>query len=138
MRKRCLFCGRFFIADRRVGDRQKACHREPCKQKRKRVAQRRWCENNPGYFQGRYPYVQQWRERRKSSGTSGPGMIHDKIPTSKPCLRLILVMPGDDTRRDPAAEAESVYLCGRWVGIDPDTRQDRHGKRVSLKWYHPD
>jgi hypothetical protein len=93
--KRCLFCGQFFIADRRVGDRQKACHRESCKKKRKAVAQRRWCENNPGYFQGRYPYVKQWRERRKSSETSGSGMIQDKIPISKPCLRLILVIPGD-------------------------------------------
>ena len=95
MGKRCLFCGQFFIADPRVGDRQKACHREPCKQKRKRVAQHRWCENNPGYFQGRYPYVKQWRERRKSSETSSPGMIQDKIPLLKPCLRLILVIPGD-------------------------------------------
>jgi hypothetical protein len=93
--KRCLFCGEFFVADPRVGDRQKACHREPCKQKRKREAQHRWCENNPGYFQGRYPYVKQWRERRKFSKTSGPGMIQDKIPPLKPSLRLILVIPGD-------------------------------------------
>jgi hypothetical protein len=60
------------------------------------VAQRRWCENNPGYFQGRYPYVKQWRQQRKSSLlASGPGMIQDKIPLSKPCLRLILVIPAD-------------------------------------------
>jgi hypothetical protein len=60
------------------------------------VAQHRWCESNPGYFQGRYPYVKQWREQRRSSHqTSGPGMIQDKIPLSKPCLRLILVIPGD-------------------------------------------
>ena len=95
MGKRCLFCGQFFIPDPRVGDRQKACHREPCKKKRKTVAQRRWCENNPGYFQGRYPYVKQWREQRKlSSGGTHPGMIQDKIPLLKPCLRLILVIPG--------------------------------------------
>ena len=95
MGKRCLFCGQFFVPDPRVGDRQKACRREACKQKRRWVAQRRWCEDNPGYFQGRYPYVKQWRERRRSSETSGPGMIQDKIPISKPCLRLILVIPGD-------------------------------------------
>jgi hypothetical protein len=94
--KRCLFCGQFFIPDPRVGDRQKACHREPCKKKRKTVAQRRWCENNPGYFQGRYPYVKQWREQRKPSHQrSGPGMIQDKIPLLEPSLRLILVIPGD-------------------------------------------
>jgi len=93
--KRCLFCGQFFIPDPRVGDRQKACHREPCKRKRKTVAQRRWCENNPGYFEGRYPYVKQWREQRKlSHQRSRPGMIQDKIPLLEPCLRLILVIPG--------------------------------------------
>lgn len=60
------------------------------------MAQRRWCENNPGYFQGRYPYVKQWREQRKSlRRVSGLGMIQDKIPLSKPCLRLILVIPAD-------------------------------------------
>jgi hypothetical protein len=91
--KRCLFCGQFFIPDSRAGDRQKACHREPCKKKRKAEAQRRWCESNPGYFQGRYPYVKQWRQQKKS--LSVPGVIQDKRPHSEPCLRLILVIPGD-------------------------------------------
>ena len=60
------------------------------------MAQRRWCENNPGYFKGRYPYVKQWREQRKSlPGGTGPGMIQDKIPLLEPCLRLILVIPAD-------------------------------------------
>jgi hypothetical protein len=94
--KRCLFCGRFFVPDPRVGERQKACPREPCKKKRKAVAQRAWCENNPGYFQGRYPYVKQWRQQKKSSPMgSGQGVIQDKIPLSKPCLRLILLIPAD-------------------------------------------
>ena len=94
--KRCLFCGRFFIPDPRVGERQKACHRGECKKKRKRVAQRAWCDKNPGYFKDRYPYVKQWRQRRKSSlGPSGQGVIQDKIPLCKPCLRLILVIPAD-------------------------------------------
>jgi hypothetical protein len=94
--KRCLFCGQFFVPDPRVGERQKACHQEPCKKRRKTAAQRRWCQNNPGYFEGRYPYVKQWREQRKSSlRAPGPGMIQDKIPLSKPCLRLILVIPAD-------------------------------------------
>ena len=95
MGKKCLFCGRFFIPDPRVGDRQKACHREPCKKKRKTTAQRQWCENNPGYFQERYPYVKQWREQKKlSSGGTRSSMIHDKIPLLEPSLRLILVIPG--------------------------------------------
>ena len=60
------------------------------------VAQHRWCENNPGYFQGRYPYVKQWREQKKlAHGGADPQMIQDKIPLSKPCLRLILMIPAD-------------------------------------------
>jgi len=98
--KRCLFCGQFFVPDSRVKDRQKACYREPCKQKRRTMAQRRWCEKNPGYFQGRYPYVKQWREQKKlSSGGPLSGMIQDKIPLSKPCQRLILVIPVDQDGR---------------------------------------
>ena len=84
------------MPDPRVGQRQKACHREPCKRQRKVVAQRTWCENNPGYFQGRYPYVRQWRQEKKlSSEGVDPGRIQDKIPPSKPCQRLILVIPAE-------------------------------------------
>ena len=59
------------------------------------MAQRRWCENNPGYFEGRYSYVKQWREQQKLSSGRALGMIQDKIPLSKRCLRLILVIPAD-------------------------------------------
>ena len=96
MGKKCLFCGRYFVPDPKVGRRQKACYREPCKKRRKALAQRAWCDRNPGYFQGRYPYVKQWREQKKlASGGAPPEMIQDKIPLSKPCLRLILVIPAD-------------------------------------------
>jgi hypothetical protein len=94
--KRCLFCGRYFVPDPKVGERQKACYREPCKKRRKALAQRAWCDRNPGYFQGRYPYVKQWREQKKlASGGTHPQMIQDKIPLSRPCLRLTLVIPAD-------------------------------------------
>jgi hypothetical protein len=79
-----------------VGDWQKACHREPCKKKRKTVAQRQWCENNQGYFQGWYQYVKQWREQKKLSfQVTHLGMTQGKIPLLEPCLRSILVIPGD-------------------------------------------
>ena len=110
MGKRCLFCGQFFIPDPRVKDRQKACHRELCKKKRKAVAQQRWCESNPGYFQGRYPYVKQWREKKRlSSGTTHSVMIQDKIPLLEPCLRLILVIPGG--RNGMIQQAEANQSC---------------------------
>ena len=100
MVKRCVFCGRFFIPDYRIGERQKACFREACKNARKQQAQREWVQKNPGYFQGRYPYVKGWREKRKSSlGTPGAEMIQDEILSSKPLLRLILLIPAEKGQR---------------------------------------
>ena len=86
----------FFIPDYRIGERQKACFLEMCKKARKQKAQREWVQKNPGYFQGRYPYVKEWRERRKSSlGITEPGTIQDKIPLGRPWQRLILLILAD-------------------------------------------
>jgi hypothetical protein len=94
--KRCIVCGRFFIPDPRVGERQKVCRRDSCKKARKHLAQRAWCKKNPGYFGGRYPYVKQWRESKKASlEASGQPMIQDKTLHSKPLLRLILSIPAE-------------------------------------------
>jgi hypothetical protein len=94
--KKCQFCGRFFIPDYRVGERQKACRRAECRRARKRLAQEKWCAKNPGYFQGRYPYVKEWRLRKRATlQPSLPEMIQDEIPPSKPLLRLILLIPGE-------------------------------------------
>ena len=74
MVKRCLFCGRYFTPDYRVGERQKSCGRPDCNKARKKKAQDAWTEKNPGYFQGRYPYVKAWRARK---------MIQDEIVLKK-------------------------------------------------------
>jgi CDP-diacylglycerol pyrophosphatase len=84
MVKRCLFCGRYFTPDYRVKDRQKSCGRPECKKARKKKAQEAWTEKNPGYFQGRYPYVKAWRARK---------MIQDEIPTKKPYVELVIRIP---------------------------------------------
>lgn len=86
MARRCLFCGRFFVPDPRVGDRQKACGRDLCKRKRKHLAHRLWCEKNPDYFKDHYvSYVKPWRERR----SSGKDDKRRDRP-AKPYLKLIL------------------------------------------------
>ena len=36
MQKRCINCGRYFIAARRIGEKQKVCGREACKRERKK------------------------------------------------------------------------------------------------------
>jgi len=90
--KRCLFCGRFFVPDPRVGERQKACRREGCKRKRKRLAHRLWCEKNPDYFKDHYiHYVKPWRERRRTS----QGADKRRDSPGRAYLRLILPIMGD-------------------------------------------
>ena len=61
----CGYCGRYFVPDVRVGTRQKACFQPACKKLRKKEAQEMWCAKNPGYFQGRYPYVKAWRQKKR-------------------------------------------------------------------------
>ena len=95
MRKRCAYCGRYFIPDRRVGSKQKACSRFECRKKRKQDAQKRWLAKNEGYFSGRYEEVKEWRKRKKEA--SGGGMIQDEIPRSKPIRKYVLLIPEDKT-----------------------------------------
>ena len=41
-------------------------------------------------------YVKEWRQRKEATvRPSGPEMIQDEIPPSKPLLRLILLIPGE-------------------------------------------
>ncbi len=87
MVKRCLFCGRYFTPDYRVGDRQKSCGRPECRRARKRTAQEEWVRKNPGYFVDLYEtYVKPWRRRR---------MIKDEIPSEKPLQKLVILIPDD-------------------------------------------
>lgn len=97
MVKRCLFCGRYFVPDRRVGARQKACGRGECKRARKQLAQGQWTEKNPEYFKGRYWYVKEWRAKRKGAQdevSEGKEVIQDKIPLQKSWYKLVLLVPG--------------------------------------------
>jgi hypothetical protein len=98
--KTCLFCGRYFQPDPRVGKKQRACFREVCRKARKQLAQSQWCERNPGYFHGRYEYVKQWRRKRKESArVSGEMMIQDEIPAKKSLFKMIFLIPGGLKRR---------------------------------------
>jgi len=82
--KRCLFCGRYFEPDKRVGSRQKACQRAQCKRARKQLAQGKWLEKNPEYFKGRYWYVKDWRAKRKNSpGGINPDTRQNNPPADK-------------------------------------------------------
>jgi hypothetical protein len=87
---RCAYCGQYFMPDVRVGIRQKACFQPACKKLRKKDAQKTWCGKNPGYFQGRYPYVKAWRKKKR--------VIQDEIPPRKPYVELILRIPDKKKR----------------------------------------
>jgi len=61
-KKKCLYCGREFIVDPRVGQRQKACSVQ-CQKHRKKGNNKAFSKSNPGYWDGRYEYVKQWRQK---------------------------------------------------------------------------
>lgn len=90
MLKKCEFCGRFFVPDRRVGNRQRACFLADCKAARKQTSQKEWLSGEPGYFRGRYPYVKEWRQKRCDKAAE---VIQDEIPPAKPLLKLVFVVP---------------------------------------------
>jgi hypothetical protein len=90
--KHCEFCGRFFVPDPRVGNRQRACFRDVCKKSRKHASQQAWlAQQEPGYFSGRYQYLKEWRQERNQVKAE---VIQDKLPPVKPCLKLVLLVPG--------------------------------------------
>lgn len=97
MGKRCAYCGRYFVPDRRVGNRQKACGFEACRRKRKQESQRRWSEQNPGYFKGRYDYVKEWRQRRKGFLRPHDKMIQDERAASRSMASYVLLIPEGKT-----------------------------------------
>ena len=92
MSKHCEFCGRFFVPDPRVGDRQRACSRPECQDTRKRSSKRAWLERETpaGYFAGRYSYVKEWRKKRRQAMSK---VIQDEIPPSKPVVKLVFWVP---------------------------------------------
>ena len=62
MQKKCRYCRRLFRPDPRVKkDLQKACGQTSCQKMRKKEAQKKWVEENPDYFKGRYlEYTRSW------------------------------------------------------------------------------
>jgi hypothetical protein len=90
--KHCEFCGRFFVPDSRVGNRQRACFRSECQDTRKRSSKQAWRarETPGGYFAGRYSYVKEWRKKRRQAMSK---VIQDEIPPAKPVVKLVFWLP---------------------------------------------
>lgn len=113
--KRCVYCGRFFKPDNRIGDRQKSCKDKECQKKRKKESQRRWLETNPGYFRGRYPNTKEWRSRHpeyQRQWRAKRREIQDEIPPEKPIKTLRLVVPDKWLKGEIQDEIRFVRQCG--------------------------
>ena len=94
--KHCEFCGRFFIPDRRTGNRQRSCQRPECRKLRKAASQAAWASKNNDYFKDRYENTQIWRaahpgyqrQRRRKIRE-----IQDAIPDSSRIKSVRLLVP---------------------------------------------
>jgi len=104
--KRCHYCGRLFVPDSRVRDRQKACS-VSCQKLRKRENNRFYRQKNPGYWKNHYEdcvkpwrqqhpdYQRQWRQRRKRGRYPGEiqaeriGKAIELTERTRLCLREI-------------------------------------------------
>lgn len=113
--KRCGYCGKYFRPDYRVGERQKACKDRLCQTRRKKEAQKRWLEANPGYFNGRYEYVKQWRKEHpdyQRRWRAKRREIQDETSPSKPILIIRLAIPAKLLKGEIQDEIRLVRQCG--------------------------
>ena len=90
-----------------------------------------WVEANPGYFQGRYGYVREWRKRNpdyQRRWREKRREIQDEIPPENPVKTMRLVIPEkwlaveiqDEIRLVRHCEC-GVFIAGGGV---QDTRRD--------------
>jgi len=117
--KMCIYCGRYFKPDKRVGDRQKSCKSKECQAKRKKETQKRWLEANPGYFKGRYEDIKQWRKRHpdyqrrwRAQRRAKRREIQDEMSPSKPVITIRLVIPAKLLKGEIQDEIRLVRQCG--------------------------
>ena len=108
--KRCVCCGRFFRADKRVGDRQKCCARKECRQKQRKVQQAKWRRSNPGYFTGRSGYVKEWRKRNPDYQKRRRAKKHGEIQTEYTPLTSIKSIPLKIRTQVNVCEIQSLVL----------------------------
>lgn len=58
-KKKCIYCGRWFLPDRRVR-KQKRCFREECRRAANRRKVRNWIKLHPDFLVGRVAKVRAW------------------------------------------------------------------------------
>jgi hypothetical protein len=138
-KKRCMYCGRYFIPDIRVGAKQKACKDKACQAKRKKASQGRWLESNSGYLAGRYDFVKQWRKEHpdyQRQWRAKRREIQDEIHPTKPIRTIRLVIPAEWFKGEIQDEIRLKRQCGCGFfvagGGMRDTRSDCKISKASL------
>jgi hypothetical protein len=62
--KMCCICQRHFVPHPSLKDRQRTCAAVSCRKELKRRTNKRWREQNPDYFRGRYETtLKDWYEK---------------------------------------------------------------------------
>ena len=113
--KRCVYCGRYYRPDPRARKVQKSCRDPLCRSKRKRESQKRWVEQNPGYFKGRYVNVKEWRKHHpdyQRLWRKKRREIQDEIARSEPTRTMLLVIPEKMLKNEIQDEIRLVRQCG--------------------------
>lgn len=111
-RRKCVVCGGEFVADPRVGTKQKVCGQEICRKERKRRANARWQAANPGYrdqkkmrlWAAQYPgYWRAWRAGHPDYVERNRVQTRQRMQAS----RLVFAKQ-DAIRSDPVRYLESL------------------------------
>lgn len=129
--KRCIYCGQYYRPVHRTRNSQKSCKREECRAKRKKEAQKKWLESNPGYFNGRYEntkqwrkvhpeYQRQWRAKRREKRDE----IQDAISSAHPVITIRLAIPANLLKGEIQDEIRLVRQCGCGFFVAGDRMQD--------------
>ena len=74
----CRVCRRWFLPDRRAGDRQKVCSRLECQRQRNSRASAAWRRRNPEYVRGA-----RLRSRMNPEGDTGKKTLLSDAPMSQ-------------------------------------------------------
>ena len=125
--KKCVLCGRYFEPDRRVGKRQKCCGEEECQRKHKRMRDKVWRLENPGYFQDRCEYVKAWREThpgyQKARRCKKRREIQVQIPSQSPIKSMRLHLRCKWRLGEIQAQMLKVTQVGEAFWVDGATTQ---------------
>ncbi len=116
--KKCRYCRKVFAPDPRVGDRQVSCKATECRKKRKQMAQRKWRQANPDYFQGRYLETKMWRERNpgyQNGRRRKMREIQDKMGGKNPVKTIRLMVPTCILKNEIKDEIHLKHLYNRGV-----------------------